>query len=39
MKCRDALRSLTMTGGASLLAVKESLAETFAPNPANAQAV
>lgn len=39
MKRRDALRSLTMAGGASLLAAKESLAETLAPNPAYTQAV
>lgn len=39
MKRRDALRSPTMAGGASLLAAKEALAETLAPNPAYAQAV
>lgn len=39
MKRRDALRSLTMAGGASLLAARESLAETLAPNPAYTQAV
>lgn len=39
MKRRDALRSLTMAGGASLLAAKQSLAETLAPPPAYAQAV
>ena len=39
MKRRDALRSLTLAGGASLFAAKESLAETLAPNPAYTQAV
>lgn len=39
MKRRDALRSLTVVGGASLLATKEALAETLAPNPAYAPAV
>ncbi len=39
MKRRDALRSLTLAGGASLLAAKNSLAETLAPNPAYTQAV
>jgi len=36
MKRRDALRSLSMAGGASLLAAKDSIAQTVAPNlPAN----
>ena len=39
MKRRDVLRSLSLAGGASLLAAKESLAETLAPNPAYTQAV
>ena len=39
MKRRDALRSLSLAGGASLLAAKESLAETLAPPSAYTQAV
>jgi mannonate dehydratase len=40
MKRRDALRSLSLAGGASLLAANRSLAETLAPAPpAHAQAV
>jgi mannonate dehydratase len=39
MKRREVLRSLSLAGGASLLAAKESLAETLAPNPAYTQAV
>jgi mannonate dehydratase len=40
MKRRDALRSLSLAGGASLLAANRSLAETLAPPPpAYAQAV
>src|SRR5262245_20604747 len=39
MKRRDALRSLTLAGGASLLAAKDSLAETLASPAAYAQAV
>lgn len=39
MKRRDALRSLSLAGGASLLAANQSLAETLAPPSAYAQAV
>jgi len=39
MKRRDALRSLSLAGGASLLTAKESLAEKLAPAPAYTQAV
>ncbi|MFN0111764.1 MAG: enolase C-terminal domain-like protein [Blastocatellia bacterium] len=39
MKRREVLRSLSLAGGASLLAAKDSLAEKLSPNPAYTQAV
>ncbi|MEO6725243.1 MAG: enolase C-terminal domain-like protein [Blastocatellia bacterium] len=39
MKRRDVLRSLSLAGGASLLAAKDAMAEKFAPSPAYTQAV